>query len=101
MIVGSPGGHAIIHYVARVIVAALDWGMPLQAALDAPNFGSRNGPTDLEAGTPVERLRPQLEALGHPVRVGELASGVHAILRVGDTWIGAADPRRDGAARGQ
>jgi gamma-glutamyltranspeptidase/glutathione hydrolase len=101
MIVGSPGGHAIIHYTARVIVAALDWGMPLQAALDAPHFGSRNGPTELEAGTPVERLRPQLEALGHPVRVRELASGVHAVLRVGDTWVGAADPRRDGTARGE
>jgi gamma-glutamyltranspeptidase/glutathione hydrolase len=75
--------------------------MPLQAALDAPHFGSRNGPTDLEAGTPIARLQPQLEALGHPVRVLELASGVHAILRVGDTWIGAADPRRDGTARGQ
>jgi gamma-glutamyltranspeptidase/glutathione hydrolase len=75
--------------------------MPLQAALDAPHFGSRNGPTDLEAGTPVARLQPQLEALGHPVRVLELASGVHAILRVGDAWVGAADPRRDGTARGK
>jgi gamma-glutamyltranspeptidase/glutathione hydrolase len=101
LIVGSPGGHAIIHYVARVVVAVLEWGMPLQQALDAPHFGSRNGPTDLEAGTPVERLRPQLEALGHPVRVGETTSGVHAILRVGDAWVGAADPRRDGAARGE
>jgi gamma-glutamyltranspeptidase/glutathione hydrolase len=101
MIVGSPGGHAIIHYVARVIVAVLDWGMPLQAALDAPHFGSRNGPTDLEANTPVARLQPQLEALGHPVRVLELASGVHAIFRIGDSWVGAADPRRDGTARGQ
>jgi gamma-glutamyltranspeptidase/glutathione hydrolase len=101
LIVGSPGGHSIIHYVARVIVAALDWGMPLQQALDAPHFGSRNGPTDLEAGTPVEELRRQLEALGHPVRVIALTSGVHAIQRVGDVWVGAADPRRDGAARGE
>jgi len=69
--------------------------------LDAPNFGSRNGPTELEAETSVARLQAQLEALGHPVRVGELASGVHAILRVNDTWVGAADPRRDGAARGE
>jgi gamma-glutamyltranspeptidase/glutathione hydrolase len=101
LIVGSPGGHSIIHYVARVIVAALDWGMPLQQALDAPHFGSRNGPTDLEAGTPVEGLRRQLEALGHPVRVIALTSGVHAIQRVGDAWVGAADPRRDGVARGE
>jgi len=26
---------------------------------------------------------------------------VHAVLRVGDTWVGAADPRRDGTARGE
>jgi gamma-glutamyltranspeptidase/glutathione hydrolase len=100
LVVGSPGGHAIIHYVARVIVAVLDWGMPLQAALDAPHFGSRNGPTELEAGTPVAALRPRLEALGHPVRVVPMTSGVHAVQRVGGAWIGAADPRRDGAARG-
>jgi gamma-glutamyltranspeptidase/glutathione hydrolase len=101
LVVGSPGGHAIIHYVARVIVAVLDWGMPLQAALDAPHFGSRNGPTELEAGTSAEGLRRDLEALGHAVRVGEMTSGVHAIQRVREGWVGAADPRRDGAARGE
>jgi len=101
LVVGSPGGHAIIHYVARVIVAVLDWGMPLQAALDAPHFGSRNGPTDLEAGTPVAALRSRLEALGHPVRIVPMTSGVHAVQRVGDAWVGAADSRRDGAARGE
>jgi gamma-glutamyltranspeptidase/glutathione hydrolase len=101
LVVGSPGGHAIIHYVARVIVAMLDWGMPLQAALDAPHFGSRNGPTELEAGTPAERLRRDLEALGHSVRVAEMTSGVHAVQRLGNAWVGAADPRRDGAALGE
>jgi len=35
------------------------------------------------------------------VRVVPMTSGVHAIQRVGDTWVGAADPRRDGAARGE
>jgi gamma-glutamyltranspeptidase/glutathione hydrolase len=79
----------------------LDWGMPLQAALDAPHFGSRNGPTDLEAGTPVAALRSRLEALGHPVRIVPMTSGVHAVQRVGDAWVGAADSRRDGAARGE
>jgi gamma-glutamyltranspeptidase/glutathione hydrolase len=100
LVAGSPGGHAIINYVARVMVAALEWGMPLQAALDLAHFGSRNGPTDLEQGTAVEALQPRLEAMGHPVRVTDLTSGVHAIMRVGGTWVGAADPRRDGAARG-
>jgi len=101
LLVGSPGGHAIINYVARVIVAALDWDLSLQAALDAPHFGSRNGPTELEQGTPAERLAARLRAMGHDVRVTEMTSGVHAIQRVGEQWAGAADPRREGVARGE
>jgi gamma-glutamyltranspeptidase/glutathione hydrolase len=100
LVAGSPGGHAIINYVARVLVATLDWKVGLQDALDAPNFGSRNGPTDLERGTPAETLRARLAAMGHDVRVIDMTSGTHAIQRVGETWIGAADPRRDGLARG-
>jgi gamma-glutamyltranspeptidase/glutathione hydrolase len=98
--VGSPGGHAIINYVARALVASIDWGYDLEAVLAMPNFGSRNGPTELEQGTAAEDLQPRLAAMGHPVRVTELTSGLHAIQRVGDAWVGAADPRRDGAARG-
>ncbi len=98
---GSPGGHAIINYVARVLVATLDWKVGLQDALDAPNFGSRNGPTELERGTPAEALRARLGAMGHDVRVIDMTSGTHAIQRVGEAWIGGADPRRDGVARGE
>ena len=101
LIAGSPGGHAIINYVARVVVAALDWGMGLQDALDAPHFGSRNGPTELESGTSAAELRGSLAVLGHEVRVLEMTSGVHAIRRIGEQWIGAADPRREGIARGE
>jgi gamma-glutamyltranspeptidase/glutathione hydrolase len=101
LVAGSPGGHSIINYVARVLVAVLDWEMDLQAALGAPHFGSRNGPTELEIGTSAARLGDELAALGHEVRVHEMTSGVHAIRRLGEQWIGAADPRRDGAARGE
>jgi gamma-glutamyltranspeptidase/glutathione hydrolase len=101
LLAGSPGGQAIINYVARVLLAVLDWQMDLQAALNAPHFGSRNGPTELETGTSAAQLQAALAALGHDVRVQDMASGVHAIRRVGDQWIGAADPRRDGVARGE
>jgi gamma-glutamyltranspeptidase/glutathione hydrolase len=101
LVVGSPGGHAIINYVARVLLATLEWEMSLQAALDAAHFGSRNGPTDLEGNTAVEQLRPRLRALGHDVRVIDMTSGVHAIQRIGESWVGAADPRREGVARGE
>jgi gamma-glutamyltranspeptidase/glutathione hydrolase len=101
LVAGSPGGHAIINYVARVLVATLDWKVGVQDALDAPNFGSRNGPTELERGTAAEALRARLATMGHDVRVVDMTSGTHAIQRVGERWIGAADPRRDGVARGE
>ena len=32
LVVGSPGGSQIINYVARTLVATLDWGLDIQAA---------------------------------------------------------------------
>ena len=101
LVVGSPGGNAIINYVARVIVASLDWGLGLQDALCAPHFGSRNGPTEVERGTSAEKLRARLAGMGHDVRVVDMASGTHAVQRNGDAWVGAADPRGEGVARGE
>ena len=44
----------------------LDWGLDAQAAIDAPNFGSRNGPTLLEDGHLATRpWQHALEARGH------------------------------------
>src|SRR5258706_16480618 len=48
IVAGSPGGSAIINYVAKTLVGVLDWGLDPQAAIDLPNVGSRNGPTELE-----------------------------------------------------
>ncbi len=48
--VGSPGGSQIIEYVAKTLVGLLDWNLDPQAAINLPNFGSRNGPTELEPG---------------------------------------------------
>ena len=98
---GAPGGSAIINYVAKMLVALIDGRLDLQAAIDLGNFGSRNGPTELEAGRRLDRLEAPLAALGHPVHVIELNSGGHAIWRTGRGWTGAADPRREGAARGE
>jgi gamma-glutamyltranspeptidase/glutathione hydrolase len=98
---GSPGGPNIINYVAKSLVAMLDWGLDAQAAAASPNFGSRNGPTLIEHGSFYEKLRKDLEARGHPVEGNRLVSGVHAIERVAGGWRGGADPRREGAVRGR
>jgi len=100
MIAGSPGGQTIINYVARTVVALLDWKLPPQDALAMPNFGSRNGPTEVERGPAGDAIARGLEALGHEVRRPDMTSGVHLIVRGADGWIGAADPRREGLAVG-
>ena len=100
MVVGSPGGSAIVNYVAKTLLGVLDWKLDPKAAIALPNVGSRNGPTELEQGTTAAALRSKLEALGHTTLVQEQNSGVHAIVRASEGWIGGADPRREGVVRG-
>ena len=101
IVTGSPGGSSIINYVAKNLIAIIDWGLDPQAASALPNFGSRNGPTELEADTDVADLAPKLRALGADVEVVELTSGVQTIVRTPAGWMGGADPRREGVARGR
>jgi len=101
MALGSPGGSMIINYVAKALVGTLDWRLDLQAAFELPNFGSRNGPTLVEQNTKLEQRSRELQALGHQVESIALQSGLHGIERVPQGWRGGADPRRDGAVRGE
>jgi gamma-glutamyltranspeptidase / glutathione hydrolase len=100
VVTGSPGGSHIIGYVAKTLVAILDWKMDPQQAVDLPNFGSRNGPTELEAGTEAEGWKADLEAKGHAVRMMDLTSGIQAIVLTPTGFLGAADSRREGVAIG-
>ena len=97
---GSAGGSAIINHVVKTLVGALDWNLDIQAAIALPNFGSRNGPTELERATAAADWADPLRALGHEVRLIDMTSGVHGVQRAPDGWIGGADPRREGLAKG-
>jgi gamma-glutamyltranspeptidase / glutathione hydrolase len=101
MVAGSPGGSQIINYVVKTLVAVIDWGLAPQQAISLANFGSRNGPTELELNTPVATLAPKLQAIGHETSVMEQTSGTQSIVRTPRGWIGGADPRREGTVRGQ
>jgi gamma-glutamyltranspeptidase/glutathione hydrolase len=101
LVVGSPGGSQIINYVAKTLVATLDWGLDIQAAISLPNAGSRNGPTEIELGTSFEALSAPLTAMGHEIQAQDMTSGLHGIMRVDNGWQGGADPRREGIAKGR
>ena len=103
--VGSPGGSQIIEYVSKSLVAMLDWKLDPQAAISLPNFGSRNGATELEVGLFSPALKQALKDKGHALSEIEMTSGVQAIVRTRDaqgkvTLSGGADPRREGEALG-
>jgi gamma-glutamyltranspeptidase/glutathione hydrolase len=99
-VLGSSFGSAILNDVAKVLIAIIDWGLDPQAASALPNYGSRNGPTELERGTAVVAMEQRLQALGHDTRIIDDTSGVHAIVRTKTGWIGGADPRREGTVAG-
>jgi gamma-glutamyltranspeptidase/glutathione hydrolase len=101
LVLGSAQGPFIIPAVARVVVDTLERGQRLDDALAAPLVTSLNGPvTFVEAGRLDEAGLAALRARGHTVQTLPLASGLHVLQRVGTGWRAAADPRREGAVRG-
>ena len=103
--VGSPGGSQIIGYVTKTLVGIMDWNLDVQQAIALPNFGSRNGPTEIEKGQVGSTLIDALRARGHDVREIDMGSGLQGIVRVRLPdgrlgWSGGADPRREGTAHG-
>ncbi|KQV49542.1 gamma-glutamyltransferase [Pelomonas sp. Root1217] len=102
MVAGSPGGPVIIHYVAKVITGALAWGLPVQQAVDLPNYGHFNsGALFVERGALTAEQLADLRARGHQVNETDLTSGLQVLMRVKEGWVGGADPRREGVVRGE
>ncbi|GAB2516560.1 gamma-glutamyltransferase family protein [Nocardia heshunensis] len=110
LVTGSPGGAVIIQFVVKTLVGLLDWGMDPQQAVSMIDFGAANAPTTYVGGEhPVvnatdngdhDPLVQQLRQDGDQVSVAPQSSGLSALLRDGNGWIGGADPRREGAVLG-
>ena len=100
LVIGSAGGSAIMGYVLQRIIAVVDWKMDVATALSLPNIINRGKGIEMEAE--AESMKPALEMKGHPVRIGDLNSGLTAIqIDDNNLKIGAADPRREGTAAGE
>jgi gamma-glutamyltranspeptidase/glutathione hydrolase len=92
----QPNGHA------RVLTNMVDYGMDLQAALDAPRCFADAGEMRVERGY-SEEVRAELAALGHRVVVPDSPIGGAQAIRIDpETGVleGASDPRKDGCALG-
>ncbi|MFV0623891.1 gamma-glutamyltransferase [Sphingomonas sp. ac-8] len=96
--IGAAGGSTIIAQVAKAIVAVLDWKLPAQDALGLGLIYAPGRVATLEQGTQLEAMAPALRALGEPVQIAPLGLKANAIERVGNRWVGAADPRSEGVA---
>jgi gamma-glutamyltranspeptidase/glutathione hydrolase len=96
---GSPGGPAIMGFVVKTLIAMIDWDMPLQEAVNAPNAVYPRGSAVLEEDVFDSQTIEALEAKGHETSTRALTSGVHAVRVLEDgSFEGAADPRREGVA---
>jgi gamma-glutamyltranspeptidase/glutathione hydrolase len=101
MVTGSPGGNSIPAYVAKTIVAVLDWGMSAQEAVDHPKIVARGEMVRVEiSADPGQAIADDLKARGYNVqeREGE-NSGLHIIVVREGSLDGAADKRREGIVR--
>ena len=94
---GSPGGNAILAYVGKALVGAIDWNLPMQEAIALPNLIARGSTFQGE----VDRFPPAvlqgLQARGIMLRSGQGEdSGLHGVIVRNGRLDGGADPRREG-----
>ena len=99
MAVGAAGGATIPVQVARALIGVIDFGLPLGQALALPVLFAPGDAIAIEQGSALESLVPQLQALGHAqVTARPLPLKTNAAQLTPTGWVGAADPRSEGAA---
>lgn len=104
VILGSPGGGAIINTVLQVLLNALVFKMDVREAVTAPRFHHQWSPDRLEmedfgfSADTLEKLQAAGYKIGDRAKIGE-CQAIEIDPQTG--WrFGAADPRGDGKAVG-
>ena len=96
--VGAAGGSTIIAQVAKALIGVLDWKLSAEEAIRTGLVYAPGPVATLEKGTPAEGLQPALANLGERTQIAPLGLKANAIEWVNGRWVGAADPRSEGAA---
>jgi len=100
IVLGAGGGARIIDSVAMALVEMLAWNRSPQQATARPRLGAQATTTEVERDSAAAGLAEALRAMGHEPRLVEISTGLQILRRDARGLEGAADPRRDGAARG-
>lgn len=99
---GSVGGSRIILYVAKSLIGLIDWQLSAKEIADLPNFGSRGGAFEVELGPDSIWQGLKVKPYGHVVAPDLMTSGTQIIIKDREgSLTGAADPRREGIAKGK
>ncbi len=103
IVTGSPGSSRIISTIVQVVTNVVDFDMNIQEAVNAPKVHNEWLPDELriEKGISPDTVRI-LGQMGHKLVIGDPMGAATSILvdRKKGTRFGAADPRREGTARG-
>lgn len=95
--IGSAGGNAILAYVGKSIVGAVDWGLAMRDALGLPNLVARGSAFQGEAGKFPPAVLDGLRARGIDLKPGQGEdSGLTGVIVRAGRLDGGADPRREG-----
>jgi len=95
--IGSAGGNAILAYVAKSLVASVNWNMSMPDALAAPNLVARGPNFQGEVTKFSPAILEGLRQRGIDLKPGQGEdSGLTGIIIRDGKIDGAADPRREG-----
>lgn len=99
-LIGSPGGSSIIAYVAKTVVALIDWKLSMQQAIDTANVVAAGDVIRVEGDRFSQPVADELTKRGWTLRqnASEI-SGLHGIVVRPSGLEGGADPRREGVAK--
>jgi len=97
LVTGAAGGARIISIVLQMVLDAIDHGLNVAEAEEAPRVHHQWRPDELrvERGLSKDTIR-LLEAMGHNVVVREAMGSAYTIGRQNGVLTGAADPRHRG-----
>ncbi len=104
---GTPGSWGIQQTSVQFLTNVLDYGMNIQAAIEAPRFRIETAGTQVSIERRMSKsVRRALKARGHDVKVlpdySPVCGGAQGVVVDAESGalMGGADPRRDGYAIG-